>query len=136
MDGNRWESYHRWTGLLTAKPRAIERIQVGTKYALKLYRQTLLESHRTTTVTCNRPFKLPVGSWVLRVCVVVHFTKGSAVHLFFWGTTALPIPPILNRTTLGTYTFYFLSPIKVNFNHFIICYVRNNNKKGNSIFIK
>lgn len=40
MDGKRWEPYHSWTGLLTAKPRAFERIQVGTKYVLKKrYRQ-------------------------------------------------------------------------------------------------
>lgn len=39
MGGKRWESYHSWTGLLTHKPRAIERIQLGTKYALKRYRQ-------------------------------------------------------------------------------------------------
>lgn len=41
---------------------------------LKRHRQEYFRL-RTITVTCDRPFKVPVGSWVGNVCIIVHCTK-------------------------------------------------------------
>lgn len=145
MDGKRWELYHSWIGLLTAKPRAVERIQVGTKYALKRYRQQhfwrvieqqLLHAKGCLSSQWGLGFSVYVQLYTVQKLKTKRDSTRAAVHLSFWGKTALPTPPMFNSTSLGTPNFYILCPIEVNCNHFILWIIKNNNKKRNSIWMK